>query len=124
VPGPQSSRPPQARDTWRPPAVPPEAQGRQPQARASDPADALFGARRRQVGAFLPRDAAMVQRLRDAPHAVPTLFVHGRGDALVPLERWCAARRRVSGALPRRERAPHDGMRQQWLPCRFTLVPP
>ena len=64
------------------------------------------------MGAFLPRDAAMVQRLRDAPHAVPTLFVHGRGDALVPLERWCAARRGACGALPRRERGPRDGARQ------------
>lgn len=47
-----------------------------------------------QVGAFLPRDPDVAQRLRDQQHAVPLLMVHGSSDMLVPLERRHAAQQK------------------------------
>ena len=44
-----------------------------------------------QVGAFLPRDPDVAQRLRSKQHAVPVLMVHGSSDMLVPMERRRAA---------------------------------
>ena len=51
-----------------------------------------------QVGAFLPRDPHVAQRLRDQQHAVPLLMVHGSSDMLVPLERRHAAQQESGGA--------------------------
>ena len=59
-----------------------------------------------QVGAFLPRDPDVAQRLRDQQHAVPVLMVHGSSDMLVPLERRRAAQQSC-GAIPGLQAPPH-----------------